>query len=100
MRAIEAVALLLMGGTAMLFAQDIETATNRTALASRYDISDDQIRDLIRRGDVCRVRGVHAWRSISVGITTLEYRPDGGHSERRTCDLCGKTETKEPGTWK
>jgi hypothetical protein len=99
MRAVEAVAILLMSGTAMLVAQDTGTWTNgtNTGTAARI-ISDEQIRDLIRRGEVCRVRNAHVWATST--LTTLEYRPEGGYSERRTCALCGKTETKQPGEWK
>jgi hypothetical protein len=98
MRAVEAVAILLMSATPMLFALEIGTKTNGTNTGTAAIISDEQIRELIRRGEVCRVRNAHIWATST--LTTLEYRPEGGYSERRTCELCGKTETKQPGEWK
>ena len=61
-------------------------------------VNDDVIRDLLRRGEVCRVIGGHVWDNVP--HVTLEYRPDGNYPEHRKCRLCGKVETKEPGAWK
>jgi hypothetical protein len=54
------------------------------------------VKTLVKSGDVCAVVG-HQWANIP--YFTLEYRPDGGIMHR-TCGLCGKVETKEPGEWK
>ncbi|MFA5187381.1 MAG: hypothetical protein WC551_12960 [Patescibacteria group bacterium] len=80
------VAALLAVGSMLLFADEVAK------------ISDDVIRDLLRRGEVCRVIGGHVWDNVP--HVTLEYRPDGDYPEHRKCRLCGKVETKEPRTWK
>ena len=86
MKNIGIAAALLAVGSMLVFADEVAK------------ISDDMIRDLVRRGEVCRVIGGHLWENIP--RVTLEYRPDGDYPEHRKCRLCGKKETKEPGTWK
>ena len=86
MKTLGIAAALLAVGSMLLFADEVAK------------ISDDAIRDLVRRGEVCRVIGEHVWESIP--HVTLEYRPDGNYPEHRKCRLCGKVETKEPGAWK
>jgi len=86
MKTLGIVAALLAVGSMLLFADEVAK------------ISDDVIRDLVRRGEVCRVIGGHVWEGTP--HVTLEYRPDGNYPQHRTCRLCGKTETLEPGRWK
>lgn len=86
MKTIGIAAALLAVGSMLLFADEV------------VKISDDTIRDLIRRGEVCRVIERHIWERTP--HVTLEYRPDGNYPEHRKCAVCGKIETKEPGEWK
>ena len=83
------------------------SVTNLTRLWLAVDVVVDQLRDqgilvdlikkMIVSGDVCAVAG-HKWENLP--HVTLEYRPDGNYPSHRTCALCGKKETKEPGVWK
>jgi hypothetical protein len=86
MKTIGIAAALLAVGSMLLFADEVAK------------ISDDMIRDLVRSGEVCRVIGVHVWERIP--HVTLGYSTDGNYPEHRKCKLCGKVETKEPGSWK
>jgi hypothetical protein len=55
------------------------------------------VKTLVEAGDVCAVVG-HRWEWRP--HVTLEYRADGDYPVYRQCSLCGKVQTKEPGTWK
>lgn len=90
------IAGLLAVFSMLLFADDSTNAVDwKTWVMERID--DDIIRELVRNGEVCRVVG-HIWQEMP--HVTLEYRPDGDYPRHRKCALCGKEETKEPGTWK
>jgi hypothetical protein len=102
-----AAVIALVFGTVLVQNTIASTSTNSARVWLAVDGVVDQLRDqgdlvdlikkLIASGDVCAVAG-HKW--LTIPNVQLNFRPDGNYQSHRTCVLCGKIETKDPGEWK
>jgi len=94
MKRIGIAAALLAVGSMLLFADSGTNTINwKEWIMERID--DDTIRELVKKGEVCRVIG-HKWQSgcsVGPGCCVIHNAP------MRHCVVCGKEETQQVGPW-